>query len=470
MSITLWSEGAAGEVTGSRHVLQVDGRRLIVDCGAFQGRRAEADEKNRRGVPHAGDLDAMILTHAHYDHCGLTPVLVKQGFGGNILCTPATRDLAALVMEDSARIQQRDADYLARQAAKRNEPFDFTPLYDADDVARTINQMVTVGYERSFTAMDGVRAEFFDAGHILGSAAVHLTVRDDDGREVAIGFTGDLGRNDAPILRDPRPLPPVDYLVLESTYGNRRHDPVPDAVGRLADVVTRTVARGGKVVIPAFAIERTQEIIYLLHQLAREERIPDVPIYVDSPMAVSATGIFQAHPECYDRETYETFIRHEANPFGFEDLHYSRSVEQSKKINALKTPAIIISASGMCEAGRIQHHLIHTISDARNTVLAVGFMAAHTLGRRIVEGEPRVRIHGDWFDVKAEVEVINAFSAHADYVEIGEWLKRTDTSRLTGIYLVHGEEDAQEHMIDYLVGQGWPRPVPTRYGESYALG
>lgn len=469
MSVELSSEGAAGEVTGSKHILQVDQRRLLVDCGAFQGKRSEAEEKNRRGISDPASIEATVLTHAHYDHCGLTPLLVKQGFAGDIFCTPATRDLAVLIMEDSARIQARDGDYLSRKAKKRGEEFGWKPLYDSDDVEHAAEQLVSVSYRRRFTPMAGVWARFYDAGHILGSAMVHMTVSDSAGNEIRVGFTGDLGRFGTAIIRDPQPMPAVDYLVMESTYGNRLHGPSVDAVARLEEVVNRTVKRGGKVIIPAFAIERTQEIVYYLHLLAKENRIPEVPIWVDSPMAISATGIFQAHPECYDRETYDSFLAENTNPFGFDDLHFSRRVEQSKQLNVMKEPAVIISASGMCETGRIQHHLIHNIGDDRNTILIVGYMAAHTLGRRILEGEEQVRIHGDWFHVRAEVAEIDAFSAHADYSEMAKWLEISDTSELKGIFLVHGEEEAQAHLTDYLADRGYPRPVSVRYGERYAL-
>ena len=469
MSISLYSEGAAGEVTGSKHILEVDGERVLVDCGAFQGRRKESDEKNRRGVSSPKSIAATILTHAHYDHCGLLPLLVKQGYNGNVMATPATRDLAALIMADSARIQERDADYLQRQATKHGEEFDWHPLYTVDDAAQALEQIVAISYHREFSAGLHVRATFYDAGHILGSSTVHATATVGSNNQTRILFSGDLGRPNSAIIRDPETPPPVDYVVVESTYGNRLHDPATDAIDRLEEIITKTVKRGGKVIIPAFAIERTQELVYHLHILAKDNRIPDVPIWIDSPMAISATGIFHAHPECYDRETYDEFLKEGENPFGFDDLHFSRSVEESKKLNRMKKPAIIISASGMCEAGRIQHHLIHAVSDNRNTILVVGFMAKHTLGRRIVERRDTVRIHGKEFPLRAGVEVINAFSAHADYSEIGDWLSTLDRSQLKGIFLVHGEEEAQSHLSQHLAGLGLPDPVSIEYGERYSL-
>lgn len=469
MSIRFHSEGGAGEVTGSKHLLSVDGARCLIDCGAFQGRREESERKNRALVHDPESLASVILTHAHFDHCGMLPLLAKRGYRGNIYATPATRDLAGLVMMDSAAIQARDAEYLGKQAVKKGQKFEWSPLYDESDVIAAQGQFVTVSYHRPMPIGDGMKIELYDAGHILGSALVHMQARDRSGRELRIGFTGDLGRRGKPIIADPETLPPCDYLVIESTYGDRLHESQDAALDVLAEVVNDAARRGGKIVIPSFAIERTQELVYYFHVLVDQKRIPELPIYVDSPMAINATSIFQIHPECYDHETYEAFIRHHKNPFGFNNLHFCPSVEESKRLNDLKGPAVIISADGMCEAGRIQHHLIHTIGDPGTTILIVGFMAEHTLGRRIRDREKEVRIHGDIFKVRARVEEINAFSAHADYSEVWSWLERNDLSRLKKVFLVHGEPRALEHQAAFLREKGIGEVQIVKYGETYEL-
>jgi metallo-beta-lactamase family protein len=469
MSIRFHSEGGAGEVTGSKHVLSVDGARCLVDCGAFQGKRDASEAKNRALVPDPESLASVILTHAHFDHCGMLPLLAKRGYRGNFYATAATRDLASVVMMDSAAIQARDAEYLGKQAAKRGQTFAWKPLYDEEDVVRSMDQFMTVSYNRPLPIGDGMRIEFFDAGHILGSAICRMSARDRSGKEVIIGFTGDLGRKGKPIIRDPAPIPPVDYLVLEATYGDRLHESTADAMDRLADIVRETAQRGGKIVIPAFAIERTQELVYYFHMLCDAKKIPEIPIFVDSPMAINATSIFQIHPECYDEETHVAFSKHHENPFGFNALHFCSSVGDSKRLNDLEGPAVIISADGMCEAGRIQHHLMHTIGDARNTILIVGFMAENTLGRRIKEGEKEVRIHGEFFKVKARVEEINAFSAHADYQESWDWMQCLDLAQLKKVFLVHGEPAGLKHLDEYLRGKGVREVRIVKYGETYDL-
>ncbi|MBL8967327.1 MAG: MBL fold metallo-hydrolase, partial [Spirochaetaceae bacterium] len=419
--------------------------------------------------PDPESLSSVVLTHAHFDHCGMLPLLAKRGYRGNIYATPATRDLAGVVMMDSAAIQARDAEYLSKQAAKKGQKFDWKPLYDEEDVVKAMGQFVTVSYGRPLPIGDGMRIELFDAGHILGSAICRMLARDRSGREVAIGFTGDLGRKNKPIIRDPSPIPPVDYLVIEATYGDRLHESAADAMDMLAEIVNRTVKRGGKIIIPSFAIERTQELVYYFHMLTDRKKIPEIPIWVDSPMAINATSIFQIHPECYDEETHQAFVRHHENPFGFNSLHFSSSVQDSKRLNDMREPMVIISADGMCEAGRIQHHLMHYISDQRNTILIVGYMAANTLGRRIKEREPEVRIHGDFFRVNAEVAEINAFSAHADYEESWEWMSMLDPERLKKVFLVHGEPESLSAMRSFLLGKGVRDVQVVKYGERYEL-
>lgn len=469
MSISLYSLGAAEEVTGSKHVLEVDGHSILIDCGAFQGRRAEADRKNRQFDVPADKLEAVILTHAHYDHCGLLPLLGIHGYSGNIYATPATRDLANIIMMDSARIQARDAEYLAKQAFRKGEKFEWRPLFNEIDAINTANQIVTVSYNRPIYVLPQVKLEFFDAGHILGSAMAVLTVTDSDGNTVKIAYTGDLGRKNKAIIRDPAILPPVDYMILESTYGDRLHESNDDALNKLAEIVNNAYKANGKIIIPAFAIERTQELVYYFHQLVDAKKIPPMEIYVDSPMAVNATSIFQVHPECYDNETHEAFIKHHKNPFGFNQLKFVTSVEESKSLNKIDEPIIIISADGMCEAGRVIHHLANNIDDPRNQILLVGYMAEHTLGRRLQNRETEVKIMGEWHNVRASISQINAFSAHADYNEATDWLKSMNTSLLKKIFLVHGEPDVQVVFMDHLASNGFPHVQIVKYGETYEI-
>jgi|WetSurMetagenome_2_1015567.scaffolds.fasta_scaffold05373_3 metallo-beta-lactamase family protein len=482
MGITLYSLGAAQEVTGSKHIFEIDGRPFMIDCGAFQGKRRESDEKNRNFDIAADKLESVILTHGHYDHCGLLPVLTKKGYTGNIYATPATRDIASLVMMDSARIQARDAEYLGKQAVKKGEQFSWKPLFDEDDCVRTANQIVSVSYNRKMYIAPDVELEFFDAGHILGSAFANITIKGihskmsaphparsgDD--EIRILYTGDLGRKNQPIIRDPATdIPAPDYLFIESTYGDRKHEDKEFAIHELEQVVLEACAKKGKIIIPSFAIERAQELVFYLHLLVDQNKIPNIPIYVDSPMATNATGIFRVHPECYDDEVKEAFLQHHVNPFGFGELRFTTSVDESKSLNKMEGPLIIISADGMCEAGRILHHLANNISDKRNTILIVGYMAENTLGRRIRDGEKNVKIMGDMYPVEAKVEQINAFSAHADYTELTAWLDSIDKSRLKRIFMVHGEKDSQTFFHHYLAQHGYDNVTIVKYGETYKI-
>jgi len=470
MAVQFRSKGGAGEVTGSRHLLQTGRSRVQIDCGAFQGKRRESDQKNRNTSFQGDPIDAVVLTHAHFDHCGLLPLLVKSGYRGNIFATAATRDLANIIMMDSAKIQARDAEYLAKQAAKRNEPFDWKPLYDTGDVVRTMTQFITISYERELRITGDLSVEFFDAGHILGSSMAKIRVdRDSGSPPLEVVFSGDLGRRDKPIIRDPSPIPAADYLVLEATYGDRLHEKADDILERLKTVVNGTVDRGGKIVIPAFAVERTQDIIYYLHLLVQKRAIPRIPIYVDSPMATDATAIFKLHPECYDQETFDAFLAHHQDPFGFSSLHYIENVEESKELNDLDGPAIIISSSGMCESGRIQHHLLHTVADSRNTVLIVGFMAKDTLGRKIQERRSELRILDAHLPLRAQVEEIHALSGHADYGEIREYVTASDLERLKKVFLVHGEPEALAHERDVLRDSGVRSVDIVEYDTEYEI-
>lgn len=486
MAVKLYSLGAAQEVTGSKHIFEIDGRSFMIDCGAFQGKRAEADSKNRNFEIPVDKIDSVILTHAHYDHVGLLPLLVKKGFHGNIYSTPATRDLADLIMMDSARIQARDAEYLRKNAYKRGETFNWEPLFDEKDCVKAANQIVTLSYNRKMYIAPDVQLEFFDAGHILGSAFAYITIKGqrngekkvapdaqneaDGADEIRILYTGDLGRKNKPIIRDPaETVPAPDYIVIESTYGNRKHENSVIAMDDLRKVVQRAIEKKGKVIIPAFAIERTQELVYYLHILVDQKKIPAIPIYVDSPMAVNATSIFQIHQECYDEKVHEAFLQHHKNPFGFGALSFVNSVEESKRLNDKEGPMIIISADGMCEVGRIVHHVANGISDPRNTILIVGYMAENTLGRKIRDGANVVKIMGEEHTVSANIAQINAFSAHADYEECTNWLKKIDTSRLKKIFIVHGEKKAQEFFVNHLNTCGFPDVQIVKYGETYEV-
>jgi len=454
MAVSICAYGAAEEVTGSKHLLEWNGRKVLLECGMFQGKRSESRKRNLT-LPFAGaEIDTAILSHGHFDHCGNLPTLLKAGFQGTIHSTSATRDIASLVLLDSAHIQAKDAEYLNNRPkrGKDRDQVEIEPLYTEDDVIQTLDHFMSHGYSRPFTALDGLRVTYFDAGHILGSALVLIETNG-----LTLGFTGDLGRPGLPILRDPQVLPPLDYLICESTYGNRRHDPMGQALDELAEVIVSTAAKGGRVVIPAFAVERTQELVYYLHLLHDQKRIPDLPIFVDSPMAVNATSIFRAHPECFDAETRRVFTDHAENPFGFERLTLVTDLAESKRINELKYPHVVISSSGMCEAGRILHHLARSVPDHRDTILIVGFMAQNTLGRRLADREKEVKIFGETYPLRARVKILNAFSAHADYEETRVWLRRLDGNRLKGIFLVHGEPDAQAHLKQVLEQDGFKR-------------
>ncbi len=473
MAVKCFSLGAAKEVTGSKHIFQIDDRMFMVDCGSFQGKRKESDEKNRNFSINTDLLESVILTHGHLDHCGLLPLLSKRGYTGNIYATPATRDIANLVMMDSARIQAHDAEFLAKQAAKKGEKFYWKPLYDETDCVKAANQIVSLSYNRKMYIAPDVQLEFYDAGHILGSAFANITINPNPKNpenELRLLYTGDIGRNCKPIIRNPAVnMPSPDYIFLESTYGNKLHDNHEFAMHELERIVREACAKKGKIIIPSFAIERAQELVYYLHLLTDQKKIPAIPIYVDSPMASNATSVFRVHPECYDDSVNEAFLKHHKNPFGFNSLTFTTNVEDSKELNKKEGPMIIISADGMCEAGRVLYHLANGISDPKNTIMIVGYMAENTLGRRIFDGQKEVKILGDMYEVKAKVERCNGFSAHADYTEMIEWLKNIDTKCLKKIFLIHGEEEQQTGFKNHLAEAGFPNVEICEYDKEYTL-
>ncbi len=464
MRLTFW--GAAQTVTGSAHMLDFEGGRVLLDCGLFQGRRAEAARLNREFPADPSTIDVVLLSHAHIDHSGLLPRLYREGFSGRVYATAATRDLCTSMLADSAFIQEKDAEWVNRRERRSGEDA-IQPLYGPMDAAGVMECFEDVEYGVPFSPLAGLSVEYRDAGHILGSATMVLSV-EEAGRTVKIGFTGDVGRDGRPILRDPQPMSDCDYLICESTYGGKTHDPPDAAKDRLAEVVSETAARGGKVIIPAFAVGRTQEIVYRLDELTNEGRLPPVPVYVDSPLAVNVTDIFKRHPECYDAELLE-YLKNDSEPFGFSRLTYIRDVEDSKRLNGSRLPMVIISASGMCEAGRILHHLRNNIEDPKNTVMIVGFCAPHTLGRKIVEKRPEVRIFGEPHRLRAQVEVMNSYSAHADQPELVAFVSHLDPDRLRRIFLVHGDADRQLELRDALVEAGYENVYGPERGESFEL-
>jgi metallo-beta-lactamase family protein len=462
--------GAAQTVTGSRHLVRTAHTTLLLECGFFQGHRREAQAKNLQLGFEPSEVDVCVLSHAHIDHSGALPLLCKQGFAGSIYCTPATRDLCAVMLEDAALIQAADARYLNRAIERENvdaEPIE--PLYDQTDVERALGQMLSLPYHRKQRIAEDVWVTFFDAGHVLGSAIVALDVLEPDGSEKRLIFSGDLGRHGAPILRDPELPTGAHALICESTYGDRVHPPFTDMDDELAKVITRTHARGGRVIIPSFALERAQQIVFSLKKLSVAGRIPKLPVFVDSPLTVNITQVFRLHPECYDQETHAVLSGRDS-PFEFDGLSYVSEVEDSRAIDAFKEPCVVISASGMCEAGRVLHHLKASVENPKNTVVIVGFQAQHTLGRRLVERRPRVRIFGVERHLQAEVVVMNGFSAHADQRELCAF---ADGLRAQGalqkIALVHGEPQALETLQRELEKRGHPCVTVPSAGDRWLV-
>lgn len=432
----LTSFGATQEVTGSAHLLEVNGKKILLDCGLFQGRRQESFEKNEANATSLKNVDMIVLSHAHIDHSGNIPTLVKNGYKNPIYTTLATADLCSIMLLDSAHIQEKDWEYLQ----SHNMPMvRETPLYSTENAEEAQKLFVGVKYNEEKEIAPGVKLILRDAGHILGSALVELHITE-NGTTQILGFTGDLGRKGIPIVRDPYQWTHLDYLITESTYGGRLHDSYDDVEEKLIAIINEAIKNNGKIIIPAFAVERTQEIVYHLNLLQKHLKIPCIPIYVDSPLAINATEIFRRHPECFDEDINKKFLDEQEDPFGFGCLKYTRSTEESKALNDKKGPMIIISASGMCESGRILHHLKNNIENSRNTIVVISFMAENTLGRAIAEKHRLVRIFGKPYIRRAQVKNINAFSAHADHQEIVDYIKQIKD--LKHIFLVHGEQQA----------------------------
>ncbi len=467
MQIQFW--GAARTVTGSMHLLSVNGHNLLLDCGLVQGKRKEAFEMNRNLPFDAGEIDAVILSHAHIDHSGNLPSLIRAGFTGSIYATSATRDLAAYMLLDSARIQESDVAYV-NKIRKRQGKRLFEPLYTQQDAADTLPHFISVEYDHPFEPAPGVRVHFRDAGHILGSTIVVIDVEENQRRSRLL-FSGDIGRKGLPILRDPQTADNVDFLIMESTYGNRTHEAASQAMEMLRGIVQESYDRRGKLIIPSFAVGRTQELVYHLDRLSEAGRLPAIDVFVDSPLAVNVTEVFRLHPECFDDEIRDAMLREsDGNAFGFKRLRYVRDVEESKQLNYLKTPAIIISASGMCEAGRILHHLKNNIEDPRTTVLFVGYQAENTLGRKILDGQNPVPIFGEDYQVNAQIKRAEGYSAHADRDELLSWSAHVrDQGKLRRTFLVHGEDESVQSLAEALRAQGIsPVDIPER-GQVFEL-
>lgn len=447
--------GAAREVTGSCHIVRANGKTILLDCGMFQGRRSESEAKNRKLPVPVAEIDAVVLSHAHLDHAGRLPLLARAGYSGPIHMTSATADLTAIMLADSARIQENDYAFLLRK--NRNAA---PPLYEVKDAARVEELVRRQPYDQWFDVVPGVRVRFTDAGHILGSAAVVVEATGNGGTKTLV-FSGDVGRWGLPIIRDPSPpTDAADVVILESTYGNRDHESVEGAQAHLARVVRETAAKGGRVLIPAFAVGRAQELVYDLHRMLRAGDIPRVPIVIDSPLATLATAVFEHNAELFDRT--ESSVRDIEKLFRYDMLSFTNNTEESKALNNRHGPLIIIAGSGMAEGGRIVHHLAHGASNPRNTILIAGFQAEHTLGRRIVERRPTLKVFGDEVELRANVEVLNGYSAHADRTELANWLAavRKTSPALKHVYLVHGEIEAQDAFAAQLTKAGYKVSAP----------
>lgn len=440
MKITF--HGAAETTTGSQHLLEVNGQRILLDCGLYQGRRGDAFERNRTFPFDPKKVDAAVLSHAHIDHSGNLPNLVKQGFTGNIYATDATRDLCSVMLPDSAHIQESDVQWLNKKRAKQGLPL-LEAAYSRMDAEKCLRQFVTVNYHRPMLVADGVKCTFIDAGHILGAAQVLLDIDDrETGRKCRLLFSGDVGRPKSDLLNPPEASEGVDYVIMESTYGGREHEMEMVSDDRVCEIINAAIERNGKVLIPAFAVERTQQLLYSLNKLRDRECFPAIPIFVDSPLAVSATEIFRLHPECFNQEVYD-FLFQKRNPFGFEGLRFIREASESRELNNLHEPAVIIAASGMCESGRILHHLRNHVGEASTTVLFVGFCAEQTLGWKLRQGARKVSILGDEFVVNARIEILDSFSGHADHSELLDWFARVSGPKKE-VFLVHGEPEHSE--------------------------
>jgi metallo-beta-lactamase family protein len=457
--------GAAREVTGSKHLITLDnGKKILLDCGMYQGKGMDTDSMNRNLGFSPRDIDYLILSHAHIDHSGLIPYIAKLGFEGSIITTHATRDLCAIMLADCGKIQEHDTEVNNKKRAKKNLP-PLEPIYNKADAEQAMQYFVGVPYDKLYRVTKGVKVTFTNTGHLLGSSVVNLRIKDGD-RTIRIAFTGDIGRPVNRILRSPQPFPQADIIICESTYGNRLHDSTVVAEEKLLNVIKRTcVEKKGKLIIPSFSVGRTQEVIYSLNNFYNSGKLPRLKVFVDSPLSVNATNIFRLHRECFNDRMLE-LMETDPDPFGFNDLYFVQQVEDSKKLNELQEPCVIISASGMMEAGRVKHHLANNISNSKNTILAVGYCSPTTLGARILRGDKEVSIFGNVYKVNADVERLDSYSGHADYNEMLQFLACQDTGKVRQVLLVHGEIDSQDFFRDKLKEKGFNQVLIPELGEE----
>ncbi|HNW96803.1 MAG TPA: MBL fold metallo-hydrolase [Bacteroidales bacterium] len=460
--------GAAREVTGSKHLITLDsGKTILLDCGLFQGKGLETENENRNLGFYAPNIDYLILSHAHIDHSGEIPFLVNSGFHGTIISNHATRDLCAIMLADSGRIHESDTKHHNKKRALQGLP-PVEPLYTQKDAEAAMQYFVSISYNKIFNVCDEVKLKFTDAGHILGSSVVNLTINE-NGKETKIAFTGDLGRLHSRILRSPQPFPQADILITESTYGDRLHSAYEEAEQDLLLIVLETCfQKKGKLIIPSFSVGRTQELLYALNKLSFSGKMPTIPVYVDSPLSVNATNIMKMHPECFNSEIL-AFMKDDPDPFGFNGLRYVQTEDDSKKLNSLKDPCIIISASGMMEAGRVKHHLANNIENKKNTILVVGYCAPTTLGARIRNGDKEVSIYGVKHQVRADVKILESYSAHGDYKEMLETLKCQDPKKIKKVFVVHGEYETQKVYAEKLKAEGFNNIEIPEKAVEYSL-
>lgn len=457
--------GAARNVTGSKHVITLDnGTKILLDCGMYQGMGDETDQLNEHFGFSPVEIDYMILSHAHIDHSGLIPRLIAQGFNGTIFCTAATLDLARILLMDSARIQQQDSDYSNKHRIRKGLPL-LKPLYTEDDAMNSLRQFKIVNYNEEYKINEDITLLLTDVGHIIGSSAVHLGIRE-NGKTTRISFSGDVGRYGDMILKSPQPFPQADYILLESTYGSSLHEDAEPSENLLKEIIYQTcILRGGKVIIPAFSVGRTQEILYSLNHLEETGVLPDVKYYVDSPLSIKATEVVKSHPENFNKRVQD-LMQHDADPFMFKNLTYIQDVIESKALNLNKEPAVIISASGMAEAGRVKHHIKNVIADEKNTILMVGYCEPNSLGGRLMAGYTTVRIFGEEFNVKAEIRSIRSMSAHGDYEDLLHFLSCQDPKLVKKLFLVHGEYEVQKIFKEKLNVAGFKDvEIPERHQE-----